>query len=527
MYNYYYNFKNTVRHFIDIDSLDYPSQNTTDLIDAKKLTWTKPFKYMIRKEGDSFRTLKIPNVLSFVISYRHFRSSSNFTKPNLLDVDHKRLETLTTTGEFKIGAFDRWLESDFEKLCVYDILLKLDIKEFYGRIYTHYLGFSGIAEDRYLTTLNNGATNGLIMGNYLSLYFAEKHLAKISEDIRNLISERNIDCEYNYFSDDFYFFCNRRDKNEIISIFDKALDKYDLERNIDKNDEWDYLSYNNYYVISRFWKKLIAKCNTSKKNTGTNNRLVFINQLLYRSSRLKDHRQKKVFICGFFKTKYFRKTLDFQKYALKEYDIHQLCYLIREVPEILLYCVDKLPEINSFEPIKLKKFFVVRFKESLKESFHDEQLYYFYGMYSLGFIQELKSFSQDIIQTGNQILISYYLSLNWFENADLQILKSMDQEEYWFQSYHLILHSNDLYSNLEASIKQYLIPKKVYEYQGQELSDRENLFSDFYKNNLIQRKNMIRDINDVEQEMYDYLDLRFEYEEEIFAARNVNSSSTS
>ena len=69
------------------------------------------------------------------------------------------------------------LENDFEELCVYDNLIKLDIKEFYGRLYTHYLDFNGLP-DRYITNMNFGATNGLIMGNYLSLYFAEQHLAK-------------------------------------------------------------------------------------------------------------------------------------------------------------------------------------------------------------------------------------------------------------------------------------------------------------------------------------------------------------
>jgi len=521
MYNYYYNFKNTVRHFIDIDSLYYPSQSMDNSIAAKKLTWTKPFKYMINKEGDGFRTLKIPNILSYIISQRHFESCDNFENPNLMDMDHKRLEVMTLTGEFKIGSFDKWLESDFEKLCVYDVLIKLDIKEFYGRIYTHYLGLTGDAEDRYLTTLNNGATNGLIMGNYLSLFFAEKHLAKISEDIKKQIIEKNINCEYNYFSDDFYFFCNRGDKNEIVSIFDKVLDKYDLERNIDKSNEWDYLSYNNYYVISRFWKKLIAKCNTARKAEDTPNKLVFINQLLYRASRLKDHRQKKVFICGFFKTKYFRQKLELRKYSLREYDIHQLCFLIREVPEILLYCVDKLREIDKFDATKFKKFFAIRYKEALKKPFHDEQLYYFYGMYSLGFLDELQGCSEGIIKTGNQILISYYLSFGWFKEEDIISLKNMDEEDYWFQNYHLILYCEDLRNNLDASIKKYLIPKKVYEYNNPELTDREALFLDFYTNNLIQQKNLIRDVDSVEQEIRNYLELRFEFEEKMYEEKSV------
>ena len=99
-----------------------------------------------------------------------------------MEEKHKRLSAKLNTGDFTIGSFEDQLQTDFNNLCIYDNLMKLDIKDFYGRIYTHYLDFNGL-EDRYLTNMNNGATNGIIMGNYLSLYFAEQHLAKISKKI--------------------------------------------------------------------------------------------------------------------------------------------------------------------------------------------------------------------------------------------------------------------------------------------------------------------------------------------------------
>lgn len=58
--------------------------------------------------------------------------------------------------------------------------------------------------------MNLGATNGLIMGNYLSVYFAENNLKNISNDIEKEIEDSNIKCEFSYFSDDFYFFCNKK-----------------------------------------------------------------------------------------------------------------------------------------------------------------------------------------------------------------------------------------------------------------------------------------------------------------------------
>lgn len=62
-------------------------------------------------------------------------------------------------------------------LCLYDNLIKLDIKDFYGKLYSHYLP-KGQLKDNVFTSMNNGRTGGIIMGNYLSLYFAENALKK-------------------------------------------------------------------------------------------------------------------------------------------------------------------------------------------------------------------------------------------------------------------------------------------------------------------------------------------------------------
>ena len=66
-YNNFYNFKNTIRHCVNIHSVIFPDDITTFEID--KLAWSTPFKYRVRKTEDSFRTLKIPNVLVFAAAY--------------------------------------------------------------------------------------------------------------------------------------------------------------------------------------------------------------------------------------------------------------------------------------------------------------------------------------------------------------------------------------------------------------------------------------------------------------------------
>ena len=188
MYNYnnLYNFKNTIRHFINIDSLIFPDDIAS--FDISKLAWSAPFKYRIRKTSDSFRSLKIPNILVFAAAYEKMKNLPDFNNPTNLDEKHKRLSVNMRAGEFRIGSFESCLKEDFEKLCIYDCLLKIDIKEFYGRIYTHLLGMGDC--ERYLTDMNIGATNGLIMGNYLSLYWAEKHLSDISHDLESEFSKK-------------------------------------------------------------------------------------------------------------------------------------------------------------------------------------------------------------------------------------------------------------------------------------------------------------------------------------------------
>lgn len=91
--------------------------------------------------------------------------------------------------------------------------------------------------------MNNGNSNEIILGNYISLFIAERFLKKISDDLTNKFIEEEIDCEFSYFSDDFYFFCNKEDNNKVIKIFDEILENYELERNSDKVSFWSYEEY--------------------------------------------------------------------------------------------------------------------------------------------------------------------------------------------------------------------------------------------------------------------------------------------
>lgn len=498
-YNNFYNFKNTIRHFINIDSLIFPDD--INMFDISKLAWSAPFKYRVRKSSDSFRTLKIPNILVFAAAYEKMKNLPYFDNPTKLDEQHKRLSVNVDAGEFSIGSFEDGLKEDFKKLCIYDTLLKTDIKEFYGRIYTHFLEM-GNAE-RYFTDMNIGSTNGLIMGNYLSLYWAETYLSNISHDLEAEFRKNGIECEFSYFSDDFYFFFNEGSESAIIKIFDETLEKYDLERNKEKKEYWDYFSYNNYNVVEKYWKKIISVCNQTRQRD-SQKRLVFVNQILYRCSLLEDDKLRRILINGFFRTKYFRKDIDISKYAFRDYDIHQLCFLFKLSPECLLYSADRFMEISNFEANKFRLFFYVRYKESLKKNFYEEQIYYFYAMKLWRFDEILEQQSELVIYSKNQILISYYLIEGWFSTEQIRYLKQQKSEELWFQNYHLILCTQELSDNLDKSIDEYLLP----DYAKKDI--QKNAYRDFYRNNLKAKKAIVVSTDKVYEELCEYLDIRFE-----------------
>ncbi|MGF6950954.1 hypothetical protein QF028_003459 [Neobacillus sp. B4I6] len=516
--NNLYNFKNSVKHFLDVDALKLSTDISS--VDIGKLIWVEPFNFRVKKQEDRYRTLKMPNILNFVVAYEHFKDLSNFDTIQNLDPSHKRLSANIDTGDFVSGEYERQLEEDFNKLSVYDQLLKMDIKEYYGRIYTHLINFEE-HEERFLSNMNQGKTNGLIMGNYLSLYFAESNLKNISNDIEEEIRRARIDCEFSYFSDDFYFFCNKNDTDEVTRIFDKVLEKYELERNDDKKEVWTYESFNNYNLVARYWKKLIAHCNVRFDKEKDNNKLYFINQLVFRVSKLNDDKLKKVFINNFFKTKYFRE-LDLEKYQVKGYDYHQLCFLFNLSPETMLYSIDKFNDMSNFNNNNLHKFFHVRYREVLKTPFNEEQLYFYYAIKIFGFTDILMENKSSVIDTNNQILISYYLKDGYFEKEEIDKLKENVNEQYWFQNYHLILYSSDLLDDLENSIVKYLIPKKVFKEKKENSREKKkNSYMEFYRENISSELPIIRDIPDVLAEIEEYLALRIEEMEEGFEAEEA------
>lgn len=507
LYNLY-NFKNPIRYFFNLENVYFPEDIEAFSIDS--LDWTEPIRFRVKKQNDTFRTLKIPNVLNFVAAYHHFKSFSCFDNVQAMDPIHKRMSTNLETGDFITGEYDRQLENDFENLCIYDNLVKLDIKEYYGRIYTHKIGFS-TEDERYLTNMNAGATNGLIMGNYLSLYAAEKNSNNIAKELEEKISAASLNCRFSYFSDDFYFFCNANDNEHIIKIFDIVLEQNELERS-EKKEIWTYETFNNFNILARNWKKLTAYCNLHFKAEKDDNKLYLINQIVYRMMRFNDDKLKRVFVNNIFKTNFFQE-MPLEKFQVKNYDYHQFCFLMKFSPEALLYTSNKFANMQNFDNSRIKDFFNARYIETLKSIFNEEQLYYYYAIKIFGFEDILKNNSSLVCQSHNQVLISYYLKDNLFNVEELEILRSSVEESTWFQNYHLILYSVDLQEKLAENIEKYLIPSRLKSNgtpQKKIITERKQVYLNFYEKNISEKTSFIQDIDTVQTQISQYLNLKFE-----------------
>ena len=509
--NYYYNFKNTIRFFMDIEQIDFSS------VDINKNSWSAPFNFRIKKDDNTFRTLKIPNIYNFKLAYDYYKNEfsnlgHDFENLECLDV-HKRMKINYDLGEFKENSYNEWQLIDYNKLIDYDLLIRCDIKSFYDKIYTHYI-FNDVTTnqeiDKPLSHMNLGKTAGIIMGNYISLYCAEVLSKKISLRFKERIEEIGIDCDFSYFSDDFYIFTLKNDKDIIIKLFDEVLEEFQLEKNEEKIRTFNYLEYTCEDVIEKYWKIITRKCKNQqftqslkimKGKLDYNNNLFFTNQLIYRLNKLDDYRKQRVFIVNFFKSEFFR-NIDFDKTYFDDYNYHQLLYLIKKFPEIVLYISSIF---DSFDIFKSKDFvdrIIMFYDNSLSSNYHDEQLYFFYLLNKLQSLNKIKNplLNKKVLDSKNYILISYYIINNMFDSNELDIIKGYTDESYWLVYYYLILNDATLYGDLDNSIQHYLIPKNA---KKQDIKDA---YKNFYKDNLDSKKEILVSLDSV----VDYIDLYFE-----------------
>ena len=239
-------------------------------------------------------------------------------------------------------------------------------------------------------------------------------------------------------------------------------------------------------------------------------------------TNLKDDKQRKTFLTNFFKSTYFQE-LDMKKYTLEDYNCHQLCYMFKFCPEIMLYSIEKFKYFSYFSEEGFKKFLKKRFNEVLLKPYNEEQLYYYYAVKILGFDDIFKETENIVVECNNQVLIAYYLKDNIFNDESIGILKSKKSEQYWFQNYHLILFT-DLNMSLENNIKEYLMPDgiRLNPTDKKSIEIKQRTYIDFYKKNLESKISIIKDIENVSGSINEYINLKIEERVKVFGDDNHN-----
>lgn len=484
-FNYLYNFKNPIRHFFNLDNIKFDNLENLQFAD---LCWTDPVKFKVFKTEESQRTISFPNILNFYHAIKKFESEPNFYSIDRIS-SKKRVSPDLDIGEFSAFSYYDSIKRDVFNLTKYDKLLVLDIKSFYGRIYTHDLGYdSGDSKnlEQRVGSLNSGRTNCLLLGSYLSLYLAELILARIEARLEAELSTQNIDCHYEYFSDDFYFFCNNSDIDEITKIFSKVLGEYELDVNYDKTAVFDFEEYTRNNNLEKLWKVIINKAERVDLQAKVKNEQTypaFFTQLVYRLSQIRELKYKRIFLSNFFKTHYFHE-IDPKLYILSESDFNHICYIYKLMPETILYSLHKIKSIKSFDFDKFKDFVKTRFKSSLSTDKQEEQVYFYYALKLCHFDDELKNYKELVLKSNNQILISYFLIDNVISKDEYQIFVSAVQECEWLQNYHYLLAYDK--SNVDI-----LIPSNAKKLV------QKNSYKNFYTLNLDNNVSILKPIEDI------------------------------
>lgn len=494
--NSLYNFKNPIRHFFNLDKVMFDASENLQFSD---LNWTAPVKFNIFKTDRSQRSISFPNILNFYHAVKCFADEPLFYQIDQIS-ERKRVFPDLDTGEFSTYSYYSSLKRDIFNLTKYDKLLILDIKSFYGRIYTHDLGFDGSSDkklEQRVSSLYNGRTNGLLLGSYLSLYLAELVLYKIEKVIDEGLKRSNIDCHYEYFSDDFYFFCNETDVEDIKSIFAKALESFELSLNYDKIAEFDFEEYTKNNNLEKLWKKIIKLAEQKDKEGERERKRIFspiYTQLVYRLGQISELKYKRIFLANFFKTYYFV-NLEPQKYVLSKSDMNYICYIYKLMPEAILYSLHKIKEIEGFDTDKFKDFVIARFNASLNGERQEEQVYFYYAVKLCGFDSELLRFKEKVLRTENQILISYYICDGLITKEDYQKYIDNHSESEWLQNYHYLLK----YDKSNTAI---LIPEIVKK------ENQKKSYTDFYKLNLDNDIPIVKPICQVTGDIERFLKIR-------------------
>lgn len=512
-----YMFKNPLRFFLNIEKIYKLEKSYVDLLKDDDVSWTTPANFKIRKYygKKDFRMLKLPNLLNFFFLYNKCKNEDKFYDFNRISL-FSRVKVNVDTGDFVSYVYQIQLEKDLDLLTKYDYLYKFDIKSFYSSINTHILQEETKITfgDRFIRNLNDGYSSGILMGNYISLFLAEKFLQKIMEIINNKLIETIGISQFKLynFSDDIYIFGYEKNESLIKKIINEVLFDFSLELNDSKFEKIDYLSHNNNNILTKYWKKIIHKQllatnvdgitynDKIKNNTDDDGYyLNILNQLIYRRNLLQDEKKKSIFINGFFKSKFFN-YMNFNDFNITRENLHQIQFIIKNHPETVLYIIEKIKTMkNKKFNDEFFDFLKTTFFNSLEKDFYEEQLYYYFAIkkYNTNYNFE-KEIIEKVMKSNNQILSSYFV-MNEIDcgNHGYALEYLNEKNNNWILNYHIILKNKDTL-DIDTYLNKYLCPKMAKE-------SKRYVYIDFYKKLLDNNYKIINSISSVSTKINEFI----------------------
>lgn len=183
--------------------------------------------------------------------------------------------------------------------------------------------------------------------------------------------------------------------------------------------------------------------------------------------------------------------------------------MIKEFPEISLYIGNILDSFEKFKSLEFINKIINFYNRSLSSNYHDEQLYLYYLLYKLGVTEKVKNeeMNKKVLDSKNYILISYYIANSMFNTDEINTIKGYCDESYWLVYYYLILNDQTLFSDLENSVKNYLIPNSA------KTADVENAYKEFYMVNLNVKKEILVPLENIVNKLEEYFKEKYKEEE--------------
>ena len=162
------------------------------------------------------------------------------------------------------------------------------------------------------------------------------------------------------------------------------------------------------------------------------------------------------------------------------------------MPETIIYSLAKIKMMKNFNFARFQDFVLSRFKIALQTERYEEQVYFYYAIKICGFDTELERFKLSVLESKNQILISYFLIDKVITEKDYQQYIAVPEEGEWLQNYHYLL----VYNNTEVDI---LLPENA------KREKQKTTYRKFYELNLSNKIAMVRPIDKVGWSVDDFI----------------------